>query len=180
MINKGILYRTRVYLAGNIENCSNPNWRVNLKKKLNKLGIICLDPTQQVFREQIKETEETKKKLLKARKNGDYITVHNFMAQVVQKDCRQIDISDWVIINLDYTKFTAGTITEITIASAQKKPMLFLVKKKNKMPLWLVGLCNMNYVFESEGELINLLKQINDGKHKIDPKYWKILVNELK
>ena len=180
MKNNGVLYRTRVYLAGNIENSNDLGWRDKIAKKLTKLNIIVLDPTKKVFREQVQETEEIKKNLIWARNHERYDFVHDFMKGVIQKDLRQIDICDFVIIKLDYKKFTAGTMTEITIASGQRKPLLFLVSSKKKMPLWLVGLCNMRYVFEKEEDLIDLLKKLNNGEYKPDTKYWKILVDELK
>src|SRR3990167_1855221 len=173
MISKGILFRTRVYLAGNIESCRDSSWRERITKRLNKLGIISLDPTKQVFTNQVLENQERKKKLLKWRKYECYFLVHDFMKAVIQKDLRQIDICDFVIVNLDYTKFTAGTLHEIIEGNRQRKPLLFLVKNKNKMPLWIIGLCNMNFVFEGEDKLISYLEEVNLGKKVLDNKYWK-------
>lgn len=178
--NKGILYRTRVYLAGNIENCDNLEWRVKISKKLKRLGIVILDPTRKVFIDQVKENEKTRCELMWQRNDENYDYVHDFMKAVIQKDLRQIDICDFLIIKLDYNKFTAGTMSEITIASSQRKPLLFLVNSKRDIPLWLVGLCNMKYVFEEEEDLMAYLRRINNEKEKLDPKYWKILVDKLK
>ena len=180
MKNKGILYKTRVYLAGNIENCDNLEWRAKISQKLKRLGIVILNPTKKVFLDQVQETEKTRCDLIWERSQGNYKFVHDFMKEVIRKDLRQIDLCDFTIINLDYDKPSFGTIHEIVKASEQRKPLLFLIKDKKRMPLWIIGLINMDFCFESDEELMDYLKNINSGKEKLDPKYWKILVDELK
>ena len=173
---QNILNNTTYYAAGNLENTEDAeNWRDSLAKELAIFGIKCLDPTKKMFRGQVQESEETRQLLKKWRREGRFDLISPFMKEIIRKDLRAVDISTFVVVKLEPSRPSFGTIHELVISSQQKKPILILINDRKQMPLWLTGLLDMNFVFETQEELINYLKRVNSGEEKIDQKYWKII-----
>lgn len=171
-----ILNKTYCYLGGNLENTNDAlGWRALLTQKLEELGVICLDPTRQMFRGQIAETEESRLELKQWRENGEIDKIQPFMKEVVRRDLRAIDISCFTIFRLEPTKPTWGTVHEIVVAVQQRKPVLILIDDIKQFPLWFMGIINMDYVFTNINDLIDYLRKVNSGETPIDDKYWKIL-----
>jgi nucleoside 2-deoxyribosyltransferase len=171
-----ILDNTITYLCGNLE-CTEDaeDWRARLGSELNKLNIQVLDPTKQMFLGQKSETQEMRDELKAWREEENFAAIHDFMKDIIRRDLRAVDLSTFLICKLEPERPTFGTVTEITIAAMQRKPLLFILKDKKKMPLWLIGMVNMDFVFDSEEGLLAYLKLANDGLIKLDTKYWKIL-----
>jgi hypothetical protein len=174
-----ILKKTTCYLAGNLENTSDAeDWRNRFAKKLSLLGVTALDPTKKMFLDQLEETEEVRNELKKWRETGQFDKLHSFMKDIIRRDLRAVDISTFCIFKLEPSKPSYGTIHELVIASQQRKPLLFLIDDIKQMPLWLIGLVNMNYVFQNEEDLFIYLNLVNENKIALDTKYWKILLDE--
>jgi nucleoside 2-deoxyribosyltransferase len=174
-----ILNNTKVYLAGNMENCSDDyasGWRSYVAESLKDLGIKCLSPLDTMFINQPLETEEHRKLLMQYRQNEQYDSVSEYMKGVVQKDLRLIDLSDFVIVNLEISKFTCGTIHELVVAIQQKKPVFMAVGDKKKCPLWLLGTLNHNYIYNHIDEILKTIQDIDSGKHTIDLRKWRLLL----
>lgn len=171
----GILYKTKVYLAGNLENSGEQNWRLDITKRLKKLGIISLDPTMPCFLNQVHETEEDRLWLKEMREKGNFDALHRYMSEIIRKDLRMVDLSSFVIFNLEVEKPTFGTIHELAITSQQRKPILIIIKNRKNIPLWIAGLINKNCIFETQESLLKYLEGVNNEKIKIDSKYWKLL-----
>lgn len=170
-----ILNQTTCYLAGNLQHTDDAEgWRDRLTSELNKLNVKVLDPTKQMFLGQEAETEEIREQLKAWREEENFPAIHDFMKEAIRRDLRAVDLSTFVICRLEPEKPTFGTITEITVAAMQRKPLLFILKDRKKMPLWLIGMVNMDFVFNSEEGLLMYLKLANDGLTKLDTKYWKI------
>ena len=170
-----ILKNTICYLAGNLEHTKDAeNWRNRLSIDLSNLGIKVLDPTKQMFLGQAAETQEMRDQLKRWREEENFSAVHDFMKEVIRRDLRAVDISTFLVCRLEPDKPTFGTVHEIAVAATQRKPILFILNDRKKMPLWLIGLVNMDYVFESEEALFRYLINVNLGIEKLDTKYWKI------
>lgn len=177
----GLLNRTRVYLAGNLENSSDTtNWREYVEEELSKIGIICFNPMHKNFVTDTAEDDEFRNAMIKRREAGDWDTVHDFMKGCIQKDLRLIDISDYVIFKFEFDKPTYGTLHEFWVAQAQKKPCFVIAEHKNKVPLWLVGLLPEKYIYSSIDEVIDMLNRIDRGYVKADSKRWRLLKENLR
>lgn len=178
----GILYKLRAYLAGNIEYTSgHTDWRQYMTYELEyNLQSIVLSPLNQVFLNQVHESDEDRELLKKWREDGEYDKVSSYMKSVVQKDLRMIDICDFVIIRLEVDKPTFGTIHELIEANNQKKPLFIIVDDKKKIPLWLFGIIKHKYFYTSEDEVLKMLYDIDCGHVKIDSDRWKILLDHYK
>ncbi len=174
------LNKTKCYLASPLENTNNLDWRSIITKEFNKLGIVCLDPTIPVFENQVYESAEDREMLKEKRAIGDFKFLHEYMVQVIRKDLREIDIADFIIVNLEPSKPTYGTIHEIVVSSQQRKPIICIVPDRKSMPLWLIGLLNMDFVFESIEEVVNYINAVDSGAVEIDSKYWKLLLPEFR
>lgn len=179
----GVLSGARVYLAGNLENSSVgfESWRQKLKSQLTKMGIIVLDPTEIVFEGQVLETNEDRQRLKQMRLEGRHQEVADYMVPVVQKDLRQIDLSDFVIFNFQVSKPTFGTPHELAVAIQQKKPIFICINEgKEATPLWFYGIVKEKYIYNSLDEIVKMVQGINEEKVRIDSDRWKLLRHEFR
>lgn len=173
---KNILKNTKVYLAGNMEHSDDSvNWRDYLKSELNKLNIRTLSPLDVVFINQQTESEEDRTRLKKMRSIGNLDEVSSYMRLVVQKDLRLIDLSDFIIINLEVNKPTFGTLHELIIATQQKKPIFLSVGDRNSCPLWLLGIIKPKYIYNNIEDILSIIRDIDSGKKEIDVNRWRLL-----
>ena len=171
------LKNTFCYLAGNLESTVDAeDWRENFTKELDKFGVKTLNPTRPMFHEQYHESEEMRRNFKKMREQGLWEELHDIMQQIIRRDLRAVDLSTFMIVKLEPNLPTFGTTHEIVKASEQRKPMLFIIEDKSEMPLWLVGLVNMDLVFETKEELFDKLSKLDSGEEVMDNKYWKILL----
>ena len=177
----GILNKTKCYLVGNLENTEDAyDWRKIYTEDLEKLGVKCFDPNKNHFLNQSSETEEDRNTLKQMRDNGEWEYVHNYMKGVIRRDLRFIDLSTFIIGNIEPDQPTWGTIHEIVMASIQKKPILLTIKDKKRFPLWLAGLMDMDLVFEKWEDLLKYLVKIDSAETPANPKYWKILMEDYR
>ncbi len=173
---KGILYGTRVYLAGNIENSNDfKSWRDIIAVRLKKLGIVSLDPTKEVFIKSFKEDIDYRNQLLKMREEGRFDELTEIMKKIVGKDLRMVDISDFTIFYIEPDCPTYGTTHELVNAAMDRKPILMVISDKRKLPLWYFRYVKAEHLFESIEELYDYIAAINDGSTKINENEWKIL-----
>ena len=99
--------------------------------------------------------------LMRARDAGDYDAVHNLMKVIRCVDLRMVDISDFLIVNLDPDVPTFGTHEEIANANRQKKPIIIrLVPGKAKTPLWLLAMLPHQLIFSTWEEVHAYLRHI--------------------
>lgn len=176
-----ILKNSRVYLAGNLEHSDNPDsWREKVHKELSPLSIKILDPTQKVFENQVLETKTDRERLKALRESGDLAAVREYMIPVVQKDLRQIDLSDFVIFNIEVEKPTFGTNHELVVSIQQKKPIFVAVGDVRKTPLWFLGIVKEKYLYNNIDEIIEKIKSIDSGETVIDSDRWRLLTQDLR
>jgi len=176
-----VLKKSRVYLAGNMENLDiSEGWREWIRSELNPMGVTILSPLDTAFYGQLNETDEDRRKLKSVRENEDYEAVHEYMRGVIQKDLRLIDLADFVIVNLDLNIPTFGTTHELVVATQQKKPIFLVVSDKKKTPLWLLGLIKPKYIYNSLDEVVFLLRDIDCGRIHLSSDKWRLLIPTLR
>lgn len=166
----------KVYLAGAIEYSNNSvDWRKEISEELKRFGIISLNPHEKIFLNQIVEEPGLNRQLKEWMREGRYDEVAPIMKQIVRRDLRCVDAADFVIVNLEVGVPTYGTPHEVAIASLQRKPILFRINQKEDMALWLMGLINHKFIFQTFDEIIHYLETVNSAPiENLDPKYWKI------
>lgn len=179
-----ILKGSRVYLAGNMEYTTDSlNWRDLLKDKLGELSIKVLSPMHMNFVSHTDEAADTHAKLKLLRSAEQYDEVAGHMKKIIQQDLRLIDLADYVIFNLEVEKPTFGTLHELVVANAQKKPVFLIINHKDgkkATPLWLLGLIKHQYIYNSIDDVIQILHKIDIGEKIIDSDRWRLLLPELR
>jgi nucleoside 2-deoxyribosyltransferase len=181
-----ILYRTKTYLAGNLENNNDKDaraWRSYVKKEFGHRNIISLDPTQknfvsQNFPEESDEFRGDQDNLLHA---GKYWEVHNNMKPVVRQDLAMVDKVDFLFVVIDPTRPTAGTIDEIGHANLSRKPIFLVIEGGiPKIPKWLAGKIPPTYWHGDIESAMDHVSRIDEGEEELDPKYWRLLISDLR
>jgi len=165
------LKNQRVYLAGAMDRVIDrgASWREDITPFLNSLGI-------KVFNPLIKPTtvglEDYHVGLMKKqlKENHQYDELSKMMKSIRSTDLRLVDISDFIIVNLDINIHACGTYEEISLANRSKKPILFHIEQgKQNTPDWLFGAVPHEWFFSSWNDLKNYLISI-DSDNDIDKK----------
>lgn len=157
------LNNQRVYLAGAMDRVADRGngWRDNITPFLESLGIVVFNP---IKKPTIlgKEDEETHKLKLKLKAEKNYDELSNLMKTIRSVDLRLVDISDFLIVNLDLDIHPCGTYEEIFWANRQKKPIIIhMVQGKQNAPDWLFGTIPHNMIFSSWQDIEIYLQYIN-------------------
>ena len=129
----------RCYLSGAIEFGAG-DWRQKLRPFLQSRGVSVFDPTDKKvlgFDESLEDVNRRKQ----LKRDGNYDQVCREMRRIRCIDLRMVDLSDFIIVNLDLDTYTTGTWEEVTLANRQKKPLIFMVQQgKKHAPDWLFGM----------------------------------------
>lgn len=160
----------RAYLAGNMEYTgdSGVSWRKTITPELQRLGLKVMDPMDRPVRMSFAEsgTEELAK-LKKFRKDGDYDSLVEYAAEIVHQDLRMVDKADLLIVSIDPTIPTVGTIDEFVNACEERKPIfLFCKGGLSQIPLWLWGRMGKNYKKIACNDMDDVLKRLNAIAYK--------------
>lgn len=163
------LKNQRVYLAGAMDRVADRGngWRDNITPFLEDLGVIVFNPIKKPTKigKEDMETHRYKTKL-KLEKNYDELSA--IMKTIRGVDLRLVDISDFLIVNLDLDVHPCGTYEEVFLANRSKKPVIIhLEQGKQNAPDWLFGTIPHQMIFSSWDELKNYLQYI-DGYNSIE------------
>ena len=168
------LKNQRVYLAGAIDRVVDRGvgWRDNISPFLNTLGIHINNPLKKSGQLGI-ENENTylERQQLKIHKNFDILS--DWMKEIRRVDLRLVDISDFLIVNLDLDTHPCGTYEEIFWANRQKKPIIIhLEQGKQFAPDWLFGTIPHQMIFSNWDEIKSYLNHINVSENIETHKRW--------
>jgi nucleoside 2-deoxyribosyltransferase len=157
------LNNQRVYLAGAMDRVADRGngWRDSITPFLESLGVIVFNPIKKPS--SIGQEDEATHHLKKDLKNQQkYDDLSKLMKQIRSVDLRLVDISDFLIVNLDLDVHPCGTYEEIFWANRQKKPIIVhMVQGKNNAPDWLFGTIPHQIIFSSWEEIQTYLNNIN-------------------
>lgn len=160
------LKNQRVYLAGAMDRVADRGygWRDSITPFLENLGIIVFNPIKKptsVGREDGFIHEY--KTYLKQEKK--YTELSQVMKTIRSVDLRLVDISDFLIVNLDLDIHPCGTYEEIFLANRQKKPIIIhMVQGKQNAPDWLYGTIPHEMIFSSWNDIQSYLHHIDNAK----------------
>lgn len=177
--NKNVLNRTRCYLAGAMQYTPDgKTWRDLVKDQLKDRNIIFLDPYYKPFVNDVPEDDESRKEMLHWVETSQFDLIEQRMRRVRAYDLRCIDISDFIIVNINPKIPTWGTTEEITLAVKQQKPVFVIIdheRGKRACPLWLFGTFPHKYIYDSTQDAIDMIKAIDDGIVPVNSDKWKLL-----
>lgn len=138
-------------------------WRDDITPFLNSLGITVFNPIKKptgIGKEDIK-VQHLKKEL---KSSGRYDELSSLMKTIRSIDLRLVDISDFLLVNLDLDTHPCGTLEEIFWANRQKKPIVVhMVQGKQNAPDWLFGTIPHQTIFSTWQEIQNYLIHVNSS-----------------
>ena len=93
------------------------------------------------------------------------------MRVIRNTDLRMVDISDFLVVNLDLDIHPCGTYEELFLANRQKKPIILRIKQgKGETPDWLLGTIPHETIFSTWEEVRDYLDLVDKGK--VQDKRW--------
>lgn len=168
------LKNQRVYLAGAMDRVPDRGvtWRDNITPFLESLGIVVFNPIKKPSIEG-SEDEQTHTYKLKLKKELKFDELSHLMKTIRSVDLRLVDISDFLIVNLDIEQHPCGTYEEIFLANRSKKPVIIHMEQgKNLAPDWLFGTIPHQMIFSSWDEIKEYLKHIDNSQNIQTYKRW--------
>jgi hypothetical protein len=168
------LQNQRVYLAGAMDRVADrgTGWRDDITPFLESLGVIVFNPIKKpsTIGMEDSETHDLKKRL---KSEQNYNDLSQLMKVVRSVDLRLVDISDFLIVNLDLDIHPCGTYEEIFWANRQKKPIIIhMVQGKQNTPDWLFGTIPHQMIFSTWSEIKEYLSYINSSENIESYKRW--------
>jgi len=137
------------------------NWRDEMSEWLKRKGVVVLNPLSKPvvgFDEKLEDME--RRAVLK--RQGEWEKVGKEMRLIRRVDLRMVDISDFIIVNVDIDVYTVGTWEEVTLANRQKKPILLRVEQGMvNCPDWVFGMIESKYIFSTWDEVKNYLDRVD-------------------
>ena len=168
------LNKQRVYLAGAIDRVPDrgTTWRSEITPFLDDLGLTIFNPITKPTDVGLEDQDSHAiKAKLKSQKRYDELS--SMMKVIRSVDLRLVDISDFMIVNLDLEIHPCGTLEEIFWANRQKKPILIrMVQGKENTPDWLFGTIPHQMIFSNWEEMKNYLVNINEAENIESHKRW--------
>lgn len=168
------LVNQRAYLAGPMDRCPDrgSQWRDFLTPILKDMGVIVLNPIHKPT-DIAKEDFQTHIYKTTLKQQGNYDELSKLMKEIRNVDLRLVDISDFLVVNLDLDIHPCGTLEEIFWANRQKKPIIIHMKQgKQHTPDWLFGTIPHHMIFSSWKEIVEYLDHINNTKDIETSKRW--------
>tara|TARA_B100000676_G_C17804967_1_gene694264 strand:+ start:222 stop:806 length:585 start_codon:yes stop_codon:yes gene_type:complete len=160
------LFGMRTYLVGAMDRVEDGGveWREQLEPELNKLGVVVFNPCNKAI-PIADESEDSRRRRQKYKNAGAYNSAVEEMKEIRNVDLRMVDISDFIIANIDLDVHACGTYEEIVTANRQKKPIIVRMKQgKSHAPDWLLGMLGSshNMIFETWEQIIDYLNDVNE------------------
>lgn len=168
------LNNQRVYLAGAMDRVADRGngWRDNITPFLESLGLTVFNPIKKPSIEG-SEDEETHAYKTKLKKDSRFDELSKVMKTIRSVDLRLVDISDFLIVNLDIDQHPCGTYEEIFLANRSKKPVIIHMEQgKSHAPDWLFGTIPHQMIFSSWDEIKNYLTDMNTSSEIQTYKRW--------
>lgn len=169
------LKNQRVYLAGAMDRVPDrgAGWRAEITPFLKEMGLVVFNPLNKPT-DLGKEDHDTH--LLKRRLKGEarYDELSELMKTIRAIDLRLVDISDFLVVNLDINTHPCGTLEEIFLANRSKKPVVIHVEQgKDQAPDWLFGTLPHAMFFSSWNDVRAYLGHINSAREIDDLGRWR-------
>jgi nucleoside 2-deoxyribosyltransferase len=171
------LKNQRVYLAGAIDRADDKGfgWRENISSFLQSLGIIVFNPLTKPTEIGL-EDNQTHAIKSQLKKQNRYDELTSMMKVIRSVDLRLVDISDFLIVNLDLDIHPCGTYEEIFWANRQKKPIIIhMVQGKKHAPDWLFGTIPHQMIYSNWEDIFAYLKHINSDENIENKNRWYFL-----
>jgi hypothetical protein len=137
-------------------------WRRLIRHHLDDLGIHWFDPTRKPIDIGIEDAESRRLRHL-AKQRGDFDAVADEMEPIRNVDRRMVNVTDFLIVNVDLEVHACGTYDEFNLANSQDKPILTHIEQgKKECPDWLFACIPHEHIF---GSWLDLRKYVRHVAH---------------
>ena len=168
------LNNQRCYLAGAMDRVPDrgKTWRDSITPFLQSFGVKVFNPITKPIDIGLEDDHShIVKTKLKAEEKYDELS--RIMKTIRSVDLRLVDISDFLVVNLDITVHPCGTLEEIFLANRQKKPIIVHMEQgKNQTPDWLFGTIPHQMIFSSWEDVKQYLTHISTDSSIESYKRW--------
>jgi nucleoside 2-deoxyribosyltransferase len=168
------LKNQRVYLAGAMDRVQDrgATWRDSITPFLENLGVVVFNPISKPTDVGLEDSDtHTIKTKLKSKQRYDELA--SIMKTIRSVDLRLVDISDFLLVNLNLDIHPCGTYEEIFWANRQKKPIIIHMEQgKQSTPDWLFGTIPHQTIFSTWEEIKEYLVHINSSENIDTYKRW--------
>lgn len=157
----------RCYLAGAMDRVKDrgKGWRQEITPFLESLGIVVFNPITKPTEIGL-EDHDTHLVKTKLKQKKRYEELSSMMKVIRSVDLRLVDISDFLIVNLDLDIHPCGTYEEIFWANRQKKPIIIhMVQGKEHTPDWLFGTVPHQMIYSDWNDIYGYLEHINSSEN---------------
>lgn len=164
----------RVYLAGAMDRVKDrgKGWRNKITPFLKKLDLEIFNPISKPSEIGL-EDQDTHNVKTKLKEMARYDELSAMMKTIRSVDLRLVDISDFLIVNLDLNVHPCGTLEEIFLANRQKKPIIIHMQQgKSQTPDWLFGAIPHQMIFSTWEEIKKYLEHIDSDENIETHKRW--------
>lgn len=156
------LRNQRGYLCGPMDHAPDAGvgWRKRLREDTSFMDIAWLDPCNKPcdFGQEGPEEVRLGRELME---NERYEEATTMFTEVRAIDLRMVDLSDFIVVRLDFDIPSCGTHEEWVRANSQNKPvLLWMVQGKKHVPRWLIGAIPQEMIFSSYEGLYDYLAHI--------------------
>jgi nucleoside 2-deoxyribosyltransferase len=161
------LNNQRVYLAGPMDRVADrgATWRDNITPFLESMGMNVFNPITKPTNIGMEDSDSHIIKT-KLKSQGRYDELAEMMKTIRSVDLRLVDISDFLIVNLDINTHPCGTLEEIFLANRQKKPIIIHMEQgKQHTPDWLFGTIPHQMFFSTWDDIKQYLLHINSSEN---------------
>lgn len=168
------LKNQRVYLAGPMDRVADrgATWRDNITPFLESMGVNVFNPITKPTNIGMEDSDSHIIKT-KLKSQGRYDELAEMMKTIRSVDLRLVDISDFLIVNLDINTHPCGTLEEIFLANRQKKPIIIHMEQgKQHTPDWLFGTIPHQMFFSTWDDIKQYLLHINSSENIETHKRW--------
>jgi len=166
LIRKNRIKGLRAYLCGAMDRVPDggTGWRRSIGQYLMTRGVVVFDPANKPIDIGVEDIESRNNRK-HWRENGYYDKISQAMKVIRNTDLRMVDISDFLVVNLDLDIHPCGTYEELFLANRQKKPIMLRVEQgKSQTPDWLFGTIPHETIFSTWEEVKDFLDLVDSGR----------------
>jgi len=168
------LWGMRCYLIGAMDRVADNGigWRRRIIPFLNSLGVVTLDPTNKPISIGL-ENAENRDYRAQLKGMGDWSELAKEIKLLRAVDLRMVDMSDFLIINIDTTTHACGTYEELTWGNRLKNPCLIHCEQgKGGCPDWLFGVLPHAHIFSEWTHICKYLWQVHTAPEVNSFRRW--------
>lgn len=164
----------RTYLVGAMDRVHDGGvgWRDKITPILQEMNVTVINPCSKPVQNVIEDTS-TRDKINFYKKSGQFDKIRKDYGHIRNADLRCVDVSDFIIAQIDMDVHMCGSYEEIVTANRQKKPVITWCEQgKENAPNWLFFMLPHEHIFDNMKGMLDYLQNINSKQETEELKRW--------